>query len=86
VLNDANGDLVRLYRVVQHHLDEFVRHFRWVLTSRELYTWLKATPPATLTDIQRAARFYLSLVSKPAASSWSKTGFRSCLLGCAESR
>lgn len=28
------------------------------LASRELYTWLKATPPATLTDIQRAARFY----------------------------
>lgn len=58
VLNDVNGDLVRLYRVVQHHLDEFIRHFRWALASRELYTWLKATPPATLTDIQRAARFY----------------------------
>lgn len=58
VLNDINGDLVRLYRVVQHHLDEFVRHFRWALASRELYGWLKATPPATLTDIQRAARFY----------------------------
>ena len=29
VLNDVNGDLVRLYRVVQHHLDEFIRHFRW---------------------------------------------------------
>jgi len=28
VLNDANGDLVSLYRVVQHHLDEFVRQFR----------------------------------------------------------
>lgn len=58
VLNDINGDLVTLYRVVQNHLDEFVRQFRWALASRQLYGWLKATPPATLTDIQRAARFF----------------------------
>lgn len=58
VLNDINGELVRLYRVVQHHLDEFVRQFRWALTSRELFTWLQETPPETLTDIQRAARFF----------------------------
>lgn len=58
VLNDVNSDLVNLYRVVQHHLDEFVRQFRWALSSRELFGWLKATAPATLTDIQRAARFF----------------------------
>lgn len=58
VLNDINGELVNLYRVVQNHLDEFVRHFRWALTSREVYGWLQATPPVTLTDIQRAARFF----------------------------
>lgn len=58
VLNDINGDLVNLYRVVKHHLDEFVRQFRWALASRELFKWLQATPPEVLTDIQRAARFY----------------------------
>jgi DNA adenine methylase len=58
VLNDINGDLVNLYRVVKHHLEEFVRQFRWALTSRELFKWLQATPPDTLTDIQRAGRFY----------------------------
>lgn len=58
VLNDINGDMVNLYRVVQHHLEEFVRQFRWALASREIYGWTKATPPATLTDIQRAARFF----------------------------
>ncbi|OYZ15122.1 MAG: restriction endonuclease subunit M, partial [Polaromonas sp. 16-63-31] len=58
VLNDINGDLVTLYRVVQHHLEEFVRHFKWALTSREIYKWLQITPPDTLTDIQRAARFF----------------------------
>ena len=58
VLNDVNSDLVNLYRVVQYHLDEFMRHFRWALTSREIFGWLNVTPPATLTDIQRAARFF----------------------------
>lgn len=58
VINDVNSDLVNLYRVVKHHLEEFVRQFKWALTSRELFGWLKETPPATLTDIQRAARFY----------------------------
>lgn len=58
VLNDINGDLVNLYRVVQHHLDEFVRQFRWALSSRQLYEWAKITEPETLTDIQRAARFF----------------------------
>lgn len=58
VLNDFNGDLIRLYRVVTHHLDEFIRQFRWALNSREMFKWLQDTPPDTLTDIQRAARFY----------------------------
>lgn len=58
VLNDVHGELIRLYRVVQHHLDEFVRQFRWALTSREMFGWLNTTRPETLTDIQRAARFF----------------------------
>ncbi|KFN42312.1 DNA adenine methylase [Arenimonas oryziterrae] len=58
VLNDINGDLVRLYRCVRHHLDEFVRQFRWSLVSRQMYEWTQLEHPDTLTDIQRAARFY----------------------------
>ena len=58
VINDVNGDVVNLYRVVQNHLEEFVRQFKWALSSRELFKWLQITPSETLTDIQRAARFY----------------------------
>ena len=58
VINDINGDLVNLYRVVKHHLEEFVRQFKWALVSRQIYKWLQDTPEETLTDIQRAARFY----------------------------
>lgn len=58
VLNDINGDLVNLYRVVQHHLEEFIRQFKWSLVSRQMYAWLNTMRPETLTDVQRAARFY----------------------------
>ncbi|WP_454805955.1 DNA adenine methylase [Paraburkholderia fungorum] len=58
VLNDVNDNLINLYRVVQHHLEEFVRQFKWALSSREVFRWLSDTPSHTLTDIQRAARFY----------------------------
>lgn len=58
VLNDINGQLVKLYRVVQHYFDEFVRQFEWTLTSRETFASLQNTPPECMTDIQRAARFF----------------------------
>lgn len=58
VLNDINGDLVNLYRVVQHHLEEFVRQFKWALVSRQIWDWLEVTPVDTLTDIQQADRFF----------------------------
>jgi len=58
VINDVNGELVNLYRVVKHHLEEFVRQFKWALSSRDMFKWLQDTPPETMTDLQRAARFY----------------------------
>ena len=58
VINDINLDLVTLYRVVANHLDEFVRQFRWALTSREMFRWAQLQDVNTLTDIQRAARFF----------------------------
>lgn len=58
VLNDINGEIVNLYRVVKHHLEELVRQFKWALVSREMFKWLQATPIETLTDVQRAARFF----------------------------
>lgn len=58
VINDINGELVNLYRVVQNHLEEFVRQFKWALSSRQIFKWHQLTKPETLTDIQRAARFF----------------------------
>lgn len=58
VLNDINGELVTLYRVVQHHLEELLRQFKWALVSRKMFDWCQLQDPSTLTDIQRAARFF----------------------------
>lgn len=58
VLNDINGELVNLYRVVQHHFDEFIRQFDFTLSSRAQFAAFQAIPLETMTDIQRAARFF----------------------------
>lgn len=58
VLNDLNRELVTLFRVLQWHLEEFLRFFKWALVSRDEFQRLRRVEPETLTDIQRAARFY----------------------------
>lgn len=63
VLNDINLNLVTLYRVIKHHLDEFIRYFKWMLVAREEFERFKGENPESLTDIQRAVRFYYLLKS-----------------------
>jgi DNA adenine methylase len=58
IINDINRELTTLYRCVQHHLPELVAQFRWLLVSRDEFDRFMKTPPDTLTDIQRSARFY----------------------------
>ncbi len=72
VLNDLDGEIVNFYRVCQQHHEELIRYFRFVVVSRTWFDLLKATDPATLTDIQRAARYlyllkncFASLVRNP---------------------
>jgi DNA adenine methylase len=58
VINDINKEVINLYRCLQWHLEEFIRYFKWVLVARDEFERLKRAAPDTLTDIQRAARFY----------------------------
>lgn len=58
VINDINRELVTLYRCVKHHLPELVQQFRWMLVARDEFDRFLRTPADTLTDIQRAARFF----------------------------
>jgi DNA adenine methylase len=56
VLNDINKDLINLYRIVQYHLEEFIKNFQWLVRSRDEFYRQLALPPTHLTDIQRAVR------------------------------
>lgn len=59
IVNDLDGDLVRFYRCVRYHRDELLRELEFVLNSREEFEAAAAQPG--LTDIQRAARWFLRI-------------------------
>jgi len=58
VLNDLDFDIVNLFRVCQHHYEEFIRYLHYCLISRRWYKLFTAENPESLTDIQRAGRFF----------------------------
>ena len=58
VLNDLDYDIVNFFRVCQWHYQELVRYLRYCLASRKLHELHVKTDPTTLTDIQRAGRFF----------------------------
>ncbi len=58
-INDLDSDLITCYRVLQNHLEEFLKQFKWILSSREWFEdWKRQQEAGGLTDIQRAARYY----------------------------
>lgn len=57
VINDINGDVVTLFRVLQRHYQALMDMLRWQITSRAEFERLVAANPDTLTDLERAARF-----------------------------
>jgi DNA adenine methylase len=61
IINDINTDLVTLYRVVKNHLEEFIRYLKWILVARDEFDRFRKENPETLTDIQKAVRFYYLL-------------------------
>ena len=58
VINDRDMDLVTFWRVIQNHLEEFLRFYKYGVVSREIFHLFNKAVPETLTDIQRAVRFY----------------------------
>jgi DNA adenine methylase len=57
VINDAAGDVVNLYRVLQRHPEALFRELRWRPAMRVEFDRLKGARVQDLTDIERAARF-----------------------------
>lgn len=57
VINDLGRDVANLFRILQRHYVPFLDHLRFRLTSRAEFERLLRQDPATLTDLERAARF-----------------------------
>ncbi len=57
VINYRNGEVVNLFRILQRHYPQFMDTLKFQITSRREFERLKACDPATLTDLERAARF-----------------------------
>ena len=57
VANDFNGEITNLFRILQQHLPQLMEVMRYQIASRREFERLRKTDPATLTDLQRAARF-----------------------------
>ncbi|WP_298290417.1 DNA adenine methylase [Novosphingobium sp.] len=57
VINDWSEDVATFFRVVQHHYVPFLDMLRFQITSRAGFEKLLAMEPASLTDLQRSARF-----------------------------
>jgi DNA adenine methylase len=57
VINDYSGDVATFFRILQRHYTPFMEMLRYQVTSRREFERLRACDPATLTDLERAARF-----------------------------
>lgn len=58
VYNDLDSELVNLFRVLKERYEDFLREFRLVLVSRQIWGDLKRLAPEQLSEVRRAARFF----------------------------
>lgn len=59
VINDVNGDIVNLFRVIRWHPEEFINELAFITHNRQDFDDFHNQPG--LTDIQRAARHWFKL-------------------------
>ena len=57
VMNDRNGEIINLFRILQRHYQQFMDMLKFQVVSRSRFEQLRQTDPAHLTDLERAARF-----------------------------
>lgn len=62
VYNDADGQLVNLFRCIKYHREELQREINSYVNSREIFNDIKQwLDMSFFTDIQRAAMFFVSI-------------------------
>lgn len=57
-INDAHGDVVNLFRIVQRHPEALAEALAFTIAARADFARVRAIDPTRLTDVERAARFF----------------------------
>lgn len=63
VINDIDKELITFFKVVKEQPDELIKSFEWELVSRAEFNRLAELSVDSLTDIQRAHRFYYLIMA-----------------------
>lgn len=63
IINDIDQDIMSFFRVVKERPEELIASFEWELVSRAEFNRLRDLDPSSLTDIQRAHRFYYLIMA-----------------------
>lgn len=75
VINDLNGEVSNLFRILQRHYVPLMDMLRWQITGREQFERLRSADVRSLTDLERAARFlYLQRVAFGGNPKWTAFG------------
>lgn len=57
-INDWSQDVANFFRILRHHYEPFIDQIAWLISSRDEFEQMRRCDPDTLTDLQRAARFF----------------------------
>lgn len=57
VINDVNGEVINLFRMIKYHSDEIQRLMEYEVSARDQFDYYQAINIKQLTEIQRAIRF-----------------------------
>lgn len=63
VLNDIDQEVVNFFRVVKYQPEELIRSFEWELVSRAEFERLANMDTTTMSELERAHRFYYILMA-----------------------
>lgn len=63
IINDIDEELITFFRVVREKPEELIASFEWELVSRAEFNRLANLDPHSLTDVQRAHRFYYLIMA-----------------------
>jgi len=74
VINDIDGELINLFRMIKYHREEIERLMEYEVSSRDEFMYYKQLDPGCLTEIQRAVRF-IYLISQSFGSRGGNYGY-----------